>query len=983
MVKKRVHEIAKELRIESKELINKLADLGVKVKCNFSMLDDEEVTKVREALSAEIPKTAKKTTGTTAAAPGAASEAAPADGAVKTEVSTEADGPAVTVRPEIQRNTIPAGVEDKAAPKTAKPPERSQSLSKFGPGLVDKVPQRPPDRRFAERPLAFEKKASRGIFSGITAPAPQHEVKVPPEERPTIATAEHNNTHSPEVKRDLKETGGPLPKESIEPVTPPRTPSQPVARAPEPKFEPRVGPGKPSAPRQWEGRKPDGRGPAQKQGTGGGQRPAQGAGRRQAPGMGKKPAPGMGSRTPSFGHSASRPDGRQAGFGDRKGPYPAADKRPPKLAPIPPPPQTDKNKASQKQEQRPKTDKKAKDKAVDRLVPLREEEGEKLRGKLLKRHKTETQPVLVKPVERKPIQVGETITVKDLAEKMQRKAADLIKKLMALGMFVTINQEIDADTAVILAQEFGYEVEVKPAFDIESLLLEQPETDPANLKPRSPIVTVMGHVDHGKTSLLDSIRKTHVTATEAGGITQHIGAYQVEKNNKKITFIDTPGHEAFTAMRARGANVTDVVVLVVAADDGVMPQTIEAINHARAAGVPIVVALNKIDKANAKPDRVKRELADQGLVPEEWAGDTVCVPVSALKNQGIEDLLEMILLVSDVLELKANPDCPARGTIVESKLDKGRGPVATVLVQNGTLKVSDTLVTGGHFARVRAMIDDKGKRVNHVGPSTPVEVLGFSEVPEAGEAFVVVEEHLARQIVQKRLAKKREDEAKARAKMALEDVYSRIKEGQIKELPLIVKADVQGSAEALSKALERLGTEEVRVNLIHTGVGAITETDILLASASGAIIIGFNVRPSINARKAQEREKIDIRLYQVIYEAIDDVKAALSGLLEPDYREVILGRAEVRKVFHASKIGTIAGCYVSEGKVSRDASVRVVRDGVVIHTGRIDSLKRFKDDVRDVAQGFECGLMVQNFNDLEEGDELEFYTMEAIKRHLE
>ncbi|MEW6182540.1 MAG: translation initiation factor IF-2 [Bacillota bacterium] len=993
MVKKRVHEIAKELKIESKDLIKKLVDLGIKVKCNFSTLDDEEVIKVREALSAEIPKTTKKSAGTKAAA----TETAPADGgARKAEVSAEVNSPAAALKPETKENQ--PGAEDKAEPKTVKP-ERTQSLSKFGPGLVDKVPQRPPDRRFAERPLAFEKKASRGIFSGITAPAPQQEAKVTPEERPDlIASADHEAAPFPEETRDLKETAvKPIPKESTEPGNQPQAPSPPKAKAPDPRFESRGGQGKPSAPRPWEGRRPDSRVPTQGHGAISGQRPAQGPGRRPSPGTGARPAPGTGGRPapggrpnhagprqPSFGHSAPRPDGRHTGYGERKAPYPASDTRPPKLAPIPPPPQTDKNKSSQKQEQRPKTDKKVKDKTADRLVPLREEEGEKLRGKLLKRRgKAESQPVLVRPAERKPVQIGETITVKDLAEKMQRKAADLIKKLMALGMFVTINQEIDSDTAVILAQEFGYQVEVKPEFDIESLLVEEPENDPEKCKPRSPIVTVMGHVDHGKTSLLDSIRKTHVTATEAGGITQHIGAYQVEKNSRKITFIDTPGHEAFTAMRARGANVTDVVVLVVAADDGVMPQTVEAINHARAAGVPIVVALNKMDKENAKPDRVKKELADQGLVPEEWAGDTVCVPVSALKNQGIEDLLEMILLVSDVLELKANPDCPARGTIVESKLDKGRGPVATVLVQNGTLKVGDTLVTGGHFARVRAMIDDKSKRVNHIGPSTPVEVLGFSEVPEAGEPFVVIDEHLARQIVQKRIAKKREDEAKARAKMALEDVYARIKEGQIKELPLIVKADVQGSAEALSKALERLGTEEVRVNLIHTGVGAITETDIMLASAAGAIIIGFNVRPDVNARKAQEREKIDTRLYQVIYEAINDVKAALSGLLEPDYREVILGRAEVRKVFHASKVGTIAGCYVTEGKVSRDAGVRVVRGGVVVHTGKIDSLKRFKDDVRDVAQGFECGLMVENFNDLEEGDELEFYTVEAVKRHLE
>ena len=636
----------------------------------------------------------------------------------------------------------------------------------------------------------------------------------------------------------------------------------------------------------------------------------------------------------------------------------------------------------QKQE-RHKTDRRAKERPADRLIHQWEAEGEKLKSKLIRRRREPQAQPAVRLVERKPIQIGETVTVKELAEKMQRKATDLIKRLMMLGMMVTINQEIDADTAVILAQEFGYEVEVKPEFDVESLLVEEPETDPSKLEPRPPIITVMGHVDHGKTSLLDAIRQTKVTATEAGGITQHIGAYQVEKNNRRITFIDTPGHEAFTAMRARGAKVTDVAVLVVAADDGVMPQTVEAINHAKAAKVPIVVALNKIDKPNANPDRVKKELADQGLVPEEWGGDTVCVPVSALKKQGIEDLLEMILLVADVLDLKANAGRPARGTVIESRLDKGRGPVATVLVANGTLKVGDTLVTGGQFARVRAMFDDKGKRVNQAGPSIPVEVLGFSEVPEAGEAFVVIEERLARQIAQKRLAKKREEEVRARGRIALEDVYKHIQEGQIKELPLIVKADVQGSAEALSKALDRLGTEEVRVNLIHAGVGAIRETDIMLAAASGAIILGFNVRPDVNARKAQEREKVDIRLYQVIYDAITDIKAALSGLLEPEYREAILGHVEVRKVFYASKLGTIAGCYVTDGKVSRDANVRVVRDGVVIHTGKVASLKRFKDDVREVAQGFECGLMIDGYDDIQEGDELEFFAVEAVKRQLE
>ncbi|MGQ9512312.1 translation initiation factor IF-2 [Thermodesulfitimonas sp.] len=805
----------------------------------------------------------------------------------------------------------------------------------------------------------------KGILGGITAPTVRPEPKAAPAARPTDTSKEQGQAPVTEPVRPVA-TETPVPEKPADtapapvPAVQQATGAAVVLQPPEEKkVAGAVGRGVvtlPEPPREREaGGEPEGHKPHP--------RPATGAGKARQPKEGRP-------------HT-----GRREVPGERKETRSAVDRRPPKLGVIPPPPQVDKAKTQPKTE-RFKPEKKIKERATDRFLPEWEEEGEKLKNKLVKRRK-ETSAQVLKPVERKPIQIGETITIKDLAEKMHVKAADLIKRLMMLGMLVTINQEIDAETATILTQEFGYEIEVKPEFDIESLLAEEPETDPAALKPRPPIVTVMGHVDHGKTSLLDAIRKTNVTATEAGGITQHIGAYQVEKNNRKITFIDTPGHEAFTAMRARGAKVTDVVVLVVAADDGVMPQTVEALNHARAANVPIVVALNKIDKPNANPDRVKKELADQGLVPEEWGGDTIVVPVSALKKQGIEDLLEMILLVADILELKANPDRPARGTIIESRLDKGRGPVATVLVQNGTLNVGDTLVAGQQFARVRAMIDDRGRRVSEAGPSTPVEVLGFSEVPEAGEAFVVVEERLARQIAQKRLAKKRGEEARARTKIALEDVYKRIQEGQIKELPLIVKADVQGSAEVLSKALERLGTDEVRVNLIHTGVGAITETDIMLASVSGAIIIGFNVRPDVNARKAQEHEKVDIRLYQVIYDAINDVKAALSGLLEPEYREVVTGRAEVRKVFHVSRLGTIAGCYVSEGKVNRDASVRVIRDGVVVHTGKISSLKRFKDDVREVAQGFECGLMIENYNDIQEGDELEFFVTEAVKRQLE
>jgi translation initiation factor IF-2 len=593
-------------------------------------------------------------------------------------------------------------------------------------------------------------------------------------------------------------------------------------------------------------------------------------------------------------------------------------------------------------------------------------------------------PTRLEPLEKKPIVLGESITVQELAQKLHRGAAELIKKLMHLGVMATINQEIDTDTAGILAGEFGYEIEIKLPVDLEALLMQEPEEDPALVEWRPCVVTVMGHVDHGKTSLLDSIRETNVIATEAGGITQHIGAYQVEHKGKKITFVDTPGHEAFTAMRARGANVTDIVVLVVAADDGVMPQTVEAINHAKAAKVPIIVAINKMDKPGANPDRVKQELTEHGLVAEQWGGETICVEVSALKKQGISELLEMVLLVAELGEIKANPNRPARGTVIEAELDKGRGPVATVLVQNGTLNVGDTIIAGAVLCRVRAMVDDKGRRIKKAGPSTPVEVLGFSEMPAAGDPFVAVtDEKLARTIAGRRQIKKREEELRGTTRVSLDDLFKRIQEGQIKELGIIIKADVQGSVEALRQSLERLNTGEVKVNIIHGGVGAITETDIMLAStSSNVIVIGFNVRPDINARKAIEVEKVDTRLYRVIYDAIEDVKKAMSGLLEPEYREVMLGRVEIRKIFKASKIGTIAGCYVLEGKIERDAQVRVVRDGIVVHEGKLDSLKRFKDDVKEVATGYECGIALEKYNEIEEGDIIEAFTMETIKREL-
>ncbi|SNX55474.1 translation initiation factor IF-2 [Thermoanaerobacterium sp. RBIITD] len=580
----------------------------------------------------------------------------------------------------------------------------------------------------------------------------------------------------------------------------------------------------------------------------------------------------------------------------------------------------------------------------------------------------------------KIISIPSFITVKDLSEKMKINPSDIIKKLISRGIMVTINQQIDYDSAAQIAEEYGFLLDKKEE-DVDNLEIVDKEDDEKDLRLRPPVVTVMGHVDHGKTSLLDAIRKTKVTQHEAGGITQHIGASVVEINGKKIVFLDTPGHEAFTAMRARGASVTDIAVLVVAADDGVMPQTIEAINHAKAANVPIIVAINKIDKPNANPDRVKQELAEQGLVPEDWGGNTICVNVSAQKKIGLDDLLEMILLEAEMLELKANPNRSARGTIIEAQLDKSRGPVATVLVQKGTLKTGDIIIAGTAYGKVRAMFDDKGRKIKKAAPSIPVEVLGLSDVPEAGDILVVLDdEKKARSISEKRKEKQREEEIKQKQKISLDELFNQIKEGNVKELNLILKADVQGSVEALKKSIEQLSNEEVRIKVIHGAVGAITETDVMFASASNAIIIGFNVRPDGNAKSLAEKEKVDIRLYRIIYDAIDDLKAAMKGMLEPEFKEKELGKAEVRAIFRVPGVGNVAGCYVTEGKITRNADIRVVRDGIVIFEGKISSLKRFKDDVKEVQEGFECGIGIERFNDIKEGDVFEAYQMEEIPR---
>ena len=621
------------------------------------------------------------------------------------------------------------------------------------------------------------------------------------------------------------------------------------------------------------------------------------------------------------------------------------------------------------------------------LIEKRFEEGERklhpvrARPGVGERRATRAVVTAPPPVPREPreITITEGVTVRELAEKLDVRARDLLKTLLDRGIFASINHALDMQTATSLAEAFSGVVSVV-TLEEEAIQEVAREEKPGDLLPRAPVVTVMGHVDHGKTSLLDSIRQTNVVDGEAGGITQHIGAYTVEVDHRRIVFIDTPGHEAFTRMRARGARVTDVVVLVVAADDGVMPQTQEAIDHAKAAGVPIVVAINKVDKPDAQPERVKRQLSDRSLMPEDWGGDTVMVEVSAKTKKNLDKLLEMILLVSDLRELKANPKAPATGTVLESRMDRGRGPVATVLVQNGTLNTGDTFICGAVFGKVRAMFDDRGQPLKSGGPTTPVEVLGLQGVPDAGDQFQVVDEARGRHIVEYRQAKLREAAlAKtATARITLDQLHEQLKAGEVKELPIVIKADVQGSVEVLSEMLPKLSTEQVKLKIIHASVGAVTETDVLLGSASNAIIIGFSVRPDRKAADLAQQENVDIRLHTIIYEVQDELKKAMTGLLEPVIKETYLGRADVRNTFRIKGVGTVAGCYVQDGIVKRDADVRVLRDNVVIYQGKISSLKRFKEDATEVRTGFECGIGVSNFNDVKVGDVLECFTIQKL-----
>ena len=822
-------------------------------------------------------------------------------------------------------------------------------------------------------------------------PQPEAEVRPAAEEKP--AQAEAPEAPAPEAEKkpqqaerpqQVRPAERPQQQRGSQSATPAARPAQqrPTQGQGQSGQQPRYG--RPVQAGQQQGQRPAGgfgrpAQPGQQQG----QRPAGGFGRPAQPGQqGQRPA-GGGFGRPAGGPGGQRPagggfGGSRGGFGGRKGPELAPSVEKERVSNYDP---NKKQYVRQNDPERSRNSGRAAQKQRGGASNLTSYDEDFVRSR--KKQKKAAQKTFIEPVKiEKAYMTAETITVRDLSERIGKPAGEIIKKLMMLGIIATINNELDYDTAVLVCTEFGVELEMKLAETAEDALEKEDVQDTEEeLVTRPPVVTIMGHVDHGKTSLLDYIRKTRVTAGEAGGITQHIGAYTVELDGRKITFLDTPGHEAFTSMRLRGAQATDIAVLVVAADDGVMPQTIEAINHAKSAGVQIIVAINKMDKPAANPEHVKQQLTEYELVTTEWGGSTEMVPVSAVTGEGVEDLLETILLTADVEDYRANPNRKARGIIIEAKLDKGRGPVATVLVKNGTLNVGDAIVAGTAYGRVRAMVNDRGERVKSAGPSEPVEVIGFNDVPDAGDQITAVDdERLSRQVAEERKDKLRAALVKTQTKTTLDDLFSQISAGEIKDLNIIIKADVQGSVEAVRQSLEKLSNDEVRVRCIHGAVGAINESDTLLASTANAIIIGFNVRPDSNARDMAEREKIDIRLYRVIYQAIEDVEAAMKGMLAPKFREVLLGHAQVRQTFRVSGVGTIAGSYVTDGKIARNAQIRLLRDNIVIHEGKIDSLKRFKDDAKEVNTGYECGIGIENYNDIKEGDIIECFIMEEIER---
>ena len=867
MSKKRVHELAKELGLENKDLIAHLERLGITVKSHASTLEDHEIERIREDLQATSPRQV-------------------VEERIKSTV--------------IRRRTVRTAVEESPEEKEEKPEAEKAEREAAGAKKAKEAGEEKPEAQPASAAEEVERKTERAEAAVPESPAP-------PEKEPA---AEAKPVQPTPVAPPAKPKTPPV----ILPVRPPMMSRHKITRPDEKKEGPAKAPAK--------------------------------------PGEVIAPPPAEKIVKKEFEKPKKRGKGTvEVLIGDEK--------------------EVPRRKILER-----KIEKKLKRVDDDRDVVI---------GKW--REDRKTAPVRMKKTEittpkaiKRRIRVGDTITTGELAKRMGVKAGEVINKLMGMGVMATINQSIDFDIATLVASEFSFQVE-RAEVEFEDSMLK-PEASGENLKPRAPIVTIMGHVDHGKTSLLDAIRQTNVIEGEAGGITQAIGAYHVHINDRDIVFLDTPGHEASTAMRARGAQVTDIVVLVVAADDGVMDQTVEAINHSKVAGVPIIVAINKIDKPGADPEKIKQALTEHGLLSEQWGGDTIFSEVSAKKKIGIEELLEMILLQADVLELKADPNTAARGIIIEAKLDRGRGPVATVLIQQGTLREGDAFVSKTESGRVRAMINDQGRRVKEAGPAMPVEVIGFSSVPQTGAEFICVEdEKKARNIADYWIRKTREKELSASSKITLEQLYQKIKEG-VKDLNVIIKADVQGSIEAISDALHKLSTEDVQLKTIHSSTGAISETDVMLASASNAIIIGFNVRPDARVSELAAQEGVEIKLYDIIYNVIADVRAAMEGLLEPEYKEVVQGRAEVRELFKVPKVGIIAGCHVTDGKITRTAGVKLVRDSVAVFDGKILSLKRFKDDAREVLAGFDCGIGIEGYNDIHVGDVIEAYTTETLERKL-
>ena len=940
MSKKRVYELAKDLGLENRELISRLEKIGIAVKSHSSTLEDGDLERIQAELFAPearevVEKRIKSTVIRRRSVLMPLEEGKPEELSAEPEPQSPPDAPA----PPADAASAKVVHKGETAPKEA--PVRT-SIYRDAPAVPVRKPVVP--LQPLPQPLPPQAPALKPVTGGAV-PTP---VVMPME--PTAKSAAVNPEVSAiEPKAELEKKPDP---EAVS-KTPPEQERKPLSVRPPESREIRRPPleqeKKPQTPQEAP-------------------RPTAG-GRKEfshRPDMkiikdigGAAPPPPLPSRTEKSGRQPEAEKPR------KKGGKPPVEVQMGEVAPP-----------RKKAFIRKLVDRKGRQIEVDREDRSSKWREEKKAAPVKMKKTLITTPKAIK----RRIRVDDAISVGELAKKMGTKASEVINKLMGMGLMVTINQAIDCDTATLIAADFGYQVEAAQAERDETM--QRTEDSPENLKPRAPVVTIMGHVDHGKTSLLDAIRETNVIGGEAGGITQAIGAYHVHLRGRDIVFLDTPGHEAFTAMRARGAKVTDIVVLVVAADDGVMGQTVEAINHAQVAGVPIIVAINKIDKPGADPGKIRQALTEYKLLSEEWGGDTIFCEVSAKKKLGLEELLEMILLQADVMELKADPDRPARGVIIEAKLDRGRGPIATVLIQEGTLREGDAFVSRTEFGRVRAMINDQGRRISEAGPAMPVEVIGFSRVPQASSEFICVEdEKKARSIGEYWIRKERERELSVSSKITLEQLYQRMKEG-VKELNVILKADVQGSIEALIDALNKLSTEEIKLKIIHSSTGTITETDVMLASASDAVIIGFNVRPDARVVEVAEQERVDIKLYDIIYNAIADVRAAMEGLLDPIFKEVVQGRAEVREVFKVPKIGAIAGSYVTDGKIARSAGLRLLRDGVVIYEGRIASLRRFKDDAKEVATGFECGIGIEGFNDIRVADVIEAYVKEQIERKL-